>query len=118
MGTASADDLENAEKAGVRTQDRDLGSTADMMAMDDSGHRRSDHDRQWGERKTKIKDEDAMDVDGIAATSRDEGEFSLSSLEKDFGPAFHLCKTCKVSPRRFLRPAHALWFLSLVMNVC
>ncbi|KAJ9249848.1 hypothetical protein DTO207G8_6468 [Paecilomyces variotii] len=100
MGTASAEDLENAEKSGARIQGQDSGSMADSMTMGDSGHHRSDHDRQrGGEGKTKlndsttVKDEDAMDVDGGAGISRDEGEFSLSSLEKDFGPAFHLCKT-------------------------
>lgn len=121
MGTASAEDLENAEKSGARIQGQDSGSMADSMTMGDSGHHRSDHDRQrGGEGKTKlndsttVKDEDAMDVDGGAGISREEGEFSLSSLEKDFGPAFHLCKTCKVSPWRSFSPSNIYTLVSLL----
>lgn len=97
MGPSSAEDLENAEKAGTRIQDQDSGPMADAH--------RSDHDRQH--EKTKLNDSsNAMDVDGGAGASRTEGDSStsLSSLEKDFGPAFHLCKTCKVSPWRSSSP--------------
>lgn len=81
------------------------------MDIEQSNFTRTDHDRYGGADRTDfattgskeqldIKDEDAMDIDQKASNLPDDGAYSLESLQKDMGSAFHLCKTCKVSLRR------------------
>lgn len=110
---ATADDPEHVEKSSS-TGNQELGTTSapnvDMASAQQTEHRRTDHDQQPGETAPSgdanpanmtdqpAKDNDAMDVDKDV-TSPMHGESSLGSLQKDFTSAFHLCKSCKSSPR-------------------
>lgn len=127
MGASSTDDLENAEKSFGQAHEQNPEASSDVKGaaalsggIDQTGHRRTDHDRQWrGDDAGGVsedvanmggqdaaKDPNAMEVDEKGpASSSEEGEPSLASLQEDIGSAFHLCKTCKVSLRQFL-PLH------------
>lgn len=50
------------------------------------------------------EDENMMELDEDTGVSTADNHLSLDSLQKDIGLAFHLCKTCKVSPRTFPLP--------------
>lgn len=131
MGASSTDDLESAEKSfGAQAHEQNPAASADVNpaaesgGLDLSGHRRTDHDRQRGGGdaggasgdvgnmggQDAANDPSAMEVDSTgpassSSSSSQEGEPSIASLQEDIGSAFHLCKTCKVSLRRFL-PLH------------
>ncbi|EEQ88847.1 hypothetical protein RJZ56_007741 [Blastomyces dermatitidis] len=64
----------------------------DVMDIDTSEHRRTDHDRQK-RGADKIPDDNTMDLDHRAASSTQEEELKLSALRQNIGTAFHLCKS-------------------------
>lgn len=115
MNSTTGDDTEHMDKlcgAGDKRPETTSAPDVNMTSIHQTEpeHRRTNHDRPSGAIGTKgsscdaayegsrqVKDGDAMDVDedGKASSSSDAG---LSSLQKDFTSAFHLCKSCK-SPR-------------------
>lgn len=77
------------------------GIGLDLMDIDTSDHRRTDHDRQ-NRGLDQSFGGNTMDLDYKATSSTQEEELSLAALQQDIGTAFHLCKSCKVSLRHCL----------------
>ncbi|EER40724.1 conserved hypothetical protein [Histoplasma capsulatum var. duboisii H88] len=68
------------------------GIGLDLMDIDTSDHRRTDHDRQKRGLDQSFGG-NTMDLDYKATSSTQEEELSLAALQQDIGTAFHLCKS-------------------------
>ncbi|EDN02927.1 predicted protein [Histoplasma mississippiense (nom. inval.)] len=68
------------------------GIGLDLMDIDTSDHRRTDHDRQ-NRGLDQSFGGNTMDLDYKATSSTQEEELSLAALQQDIGTAFHLCKS-------------------------
>ncbi|KAK2784890.1 hypothetical protein FQN52_008826 [Onygenales sp. PD_12] len=78
-----------SQKGGDISGDNEHG--LDFMAIDASGHRRTDHDRQKSGPAGNF-DTNPMDLDSRTTSPAQDDELSLASLQQDMGTAFHLCK--------------------------
>ncbi|PYH91500.1 Rox3-domain-containing protein [Aspergillus ellipticus CBS 707.79] len=107
-GATSFDEPEHADKPmGVGLSE--TGATTATMnaaAMQQTEHRRTDHDRHLGGMGPEIGvrdfadmngEGDAMEIDREAPALSGHSGPSLESLQKDFSSAFHLCKSSHIA---------------------
>ncbi|PGH10052.1 hypothetical protein GX51_00319 [Blastomyces parvus] len=91
------DDAEGISKNGATDEQKDgelcTGKEVglDVMDIDTSEHRRTDHDRQKCDIGT-IPDGNTMDLDRAVSSTQEE-KLNLKALRQDIGTAFHLCKS-------------------------
>jgi hypothetical protein len=94
------------DKDGKKPFNMNRNDTTENSSLDQSSeHRRTDHDRQSFStqmnttgQSQQIRDPDAMEVDTEPAHRADTSNLGLDSLQNELTSAFHLCKSCKISP--------------------
>jgi hypothetical protein len=105
LNATSAEDTENGRKS--LNMGENLGA-GPINPQQTTEHRRTDHDRQTDGRTFDFAtgqgqhsvDPDAMDLDTEPTRRADTtSNLDLESLQKELTSAFHLCKSCKISPK-------------------
>ncbi|PGH01552.1 hypothetical protein AJ80_08986 [Polytolypa hystricis UAMH7299] len=90
---APAEETDGAVKDASSRQSND-NNAEDLMDIDASSHRRTDHDRQRDDAGgTAALDENPMDVDHEMTSPARDGGLDPASLQEDIGTAFHVCKS-------------------------
>lgn len=110
--STSIDDADHGSKSFGAGQQAPTGNEGAVSHQQAAEYRRTDHDRHPGatEPETGVRDfaisdtqratdVDAMDVDKDPVSRPSFNTFGSDSLQKDFTSPFHLCKSCKDSPK-------------------